>query len=99
MSQETQPERTRLAWSRTALALLIVGALFLRWLPEAGLLALIPVVASTVIAAGIVGAQHRRYPPQALDDTSADTVVVSVLLTTAGVALLGGTAMIAIAAA
>uniref|UniRef100_UPI0025D17871 DUF202 domain-containing protein n=1 Tax=uncultured Aeromicrobium sp. TaxID=337820 RepID=UPI0025D17871 len=75
MSQETQPERTRLAWSRTALALLVVGALFLRWLP-AGLVALIPMAASTVIAAGIVGAQHRRYRLQTLDDTSADTVVV-----------------------
>ncbi|GGC79747.1 membrane protein [Tersicoccus solisilvae] len=54
-----QPERTTLAWSRTALSLLVASAVGLRWLPHYGpaMLAL-PLV--TVAAAVVVLTTARR---------------------------------------
>ncbi|WP_411375007.1 DUF202 domain-containing protein [Arthrobacter sp. MPF02] len=45
-----QPERTDLAWSRTALSLVVSAATFLRWLPHHGLFV------GTLVAAAIVTA-------------------------------------------
>lgn len=96
MSQETQPERTRLAWGRTALSLLIVGALFLRWAPTAGPLVFAPVAASAVFALAIVTSQQRRYRTHTLDRENADRAAPSVVLTTAGVVVLAVFAIIAV---
>ncbi|MGB5952597.1 MAG: DUF202 domain-containing protein [Ornithinimicrobium sp.] len=55
-----QPERTAMAWSRTALACCIVSAFTIRWLPFYGVnLLLLPGV--TLVAAVIIAAtqQHR----------------------------------------
>ncbi|MFD1858395.1 DUF202 domain-containing protein [Aeromicrobium camelliae] len=97
MSLETQPERTRLAWGRTALSLLIVGALFLRWAPTAGPLVLAPVVVSAAFAFAISTAQRKRYTTQTLERENADRAVASIILTTAGVAVLAIFALIAVA--
>jgi len=37
-----QPERTALAWTRTVLALVVCGMLFLRWAPSHGAWAAAP---------------------------------------------------------
>ncbi|THJ65779.1 DUF202 domain-containing protein [Arthrobacter echini] len=56
-----QPERTSLAWNRTLLALVLSGALFLRWVPLHGwfplVLSALTVGTAFVIAVG----QARRY--------------------------------------
>ncbi|WP_026531057.1 DUF202 domain-containing protein [Haematomicrobium sanguinis] len=56
-----QPERTILAWGRTLMAMVVVAAIFLRWVPAHGAaaLALIPLV---LIPVGLVYlTQRRRY--------------------------------------
>ncbi|RLV57425.1 DUF202 domain-containing protein [Aeromicrobium phragmitis] len=98
MSLETQPERTRLAWGRTALSLLVVSALFLRWAPDAGVLVLAPVIVSGAFALAIVTAQQRRYSTQTLERASADRAAPSIVVTTAGVAVLAAFAIVAVAA-
>lgn len=55
-----QPERTTLAWSRTALACVIVSAVFLRWLPFYGLPLLWLPMLTALAALGIASTQHRR---------------------------------------
>ncbi|MDJ0348998.1 DUF202 domain-containing protein [Cryobacterium sp. PH29-G1] len=56
-----QPERTILAWGRTALALFVAALVFLRWLPHYGIWILVLVGAAGAIAAGIYGTQRIRY--------------------------------------
>jgi uncharacterized membrane protein YidH (DUF202 family) len=55
-----QPERTTLAWSRTALACVVVSAVFLRWLEFYGLWLLLMPLLTLVAALAIAGTQHRR---------------------------------------
>ena len=56
-----QPERTTLAWGRTAMALFAAGLLFLRWLPYYGLWILALVAVTAALAVGIYATQRRRY--------------------------------------
>lgn len=56
-----QPERTSLAWSRTALAIVIVASLFLRWAPDHGWFTFLLVFASLVFAIVISATQKIRY--------------------------------------
>ncbi|MDQ4214348.1 DUF202 domain-containing protein [Microbacterium capsulatum] len=57
-----QPERTALAWRRTALALLIGAIAAVRILPELlGEWALIPAGAGAAVAVGIMVWAHRRH--------------------------------------
>jgi len=93
----TQPERTRLAWGRTALDLLIVSALFWRWTPTAGRLTLLPFAISAAFAVAISVAQQRRYRRTPLERTRADDTIASVLLTAAAVVSLAVMALVAIA--
>lgn len=60
-----QPERTTLAWGRTMLALVTVGAIFLRWLPRHGLPILLLFGVATAAAAAIYFTQRRRYSASA----------------------------------
>lgn len=60
-----QPERTALAWRRTALAFAAVGLLLGRVVAEAaGALALLPVTFGIVAALAILLAERRRYRTQ-----------------------------------
>ncbi|WP_411374943.1 DUF202 domain-containing protein [Arthrobacter sp. MPF02] len=60
-----QPERTALAWRRTALALVIVAVVGLRVLPALlGPLALVGAGAGIAIASAVFVASHRRYRSQ-----------------------------------
>lgn len=96
MTTESQPERTRLAWGRTALALLVVSALFWRWAPTKGWLALLPIAVSILFAVAISIAQQRRYTRTPLAETRADRAIPSVLLTCAAVVALVVMALVAI---
>jgi uncharacterized membrane protein YidH (DUF202 family) len=61
---ETQPERTRLAWTRTSFALLINGAMLTikNLHGEQGLTGLIPAILAAVVAAGtcMIALQRQR---------------------------------------
>jgi len=60
-----QPERTALAWRRTALALIVAAVVGIRVLPTLlGAWALIPAGAGIALAVGILIASHRRYDQQ-----------------------------------
>ncbi len=54
-----QPERTAMAWSRTWLALVVVSAVFLRWLPYYGE-ALLALPLLTMLAALVIVLSQRR---------------------------------------
>lgn len=55
-----QPERTTMAWSRTALACILVSAVFLRWLPFYGPALLLLPLLTALAALTIAGTQRRR---------------------------------------
>ena len=56
-----QPERTDLAWRRTALTLITAACIFLRWMPHYGWFVGTLVAASLLVALGIALTQRRRY--------------------------------------
>ena len=56
-----QPERTDLAWRRTALTLVTAACIFLRWMPHYGWFVGTLVAASLLVALGIAVTQRRRY--------------------------------------
>lgn len=60
-----QPERTALAWRRTALALVVAAVIGIRVLPMLlGAWAVIPAGAGVVLAVVVLVASHRRYREQ-----------------------------------
>jgi len=60
-----QPERTALAWRRTALALAVGALVGVRVLPAVlGAWALVPAGAGLVLALLVLVASHRRYSTQ-----------------------------------
>ena len=56
-----QPERTDLAWRRTALTLITAACILLRWMPHYGWFVGTLVAASLLAALGIALTQRRRY--------------------------------------
>lgn len=75
-----QPERTALAWRRTALALIVAAVVGIRVLPALlGPWALIPAGAGIVIAVGVLVASHRRYRVQHERLTRAATARIPLL--------------------
>lgn len=55
-----QPERTTMSWTRTWLALVVVTAVFLRWLPHYGVGLLVIPVLTSAAAVVIVLSQRER---------------------------------------
>lgn len=56
-----QPERTTLAWVRTALTMIVVSLLTARLARESGAVAVVLALAGTVTAALLVPVQSRRH--------------------------------------
>ncbi|WP_173834737.1 DUF202 domain-containing protein [Kocuria massiliensis] len=59
-----QPERTVLAWGRTVLAVGVIGASFLRWVPTFGPWVVILSLLAALTSTGIYLTQRRRYRRQ-----------------------------------
>lgn len=69
-----QPERTALAWRRTALALVVAAVIGIRVLPMLlGAWAVIPAGAGVVLAVVVLVVSHRRYREQHARLTSASS--------------------------
>ncbi len=69
-----QPERTALAWRRTALALVVAAVVGIRVLPTLlGAWAVVPAGAGVVLAVVVLVASHRRYREQHVRLTTADS--------------------------
>lgn len=81
-----QPERTLLAWSRTAVSFLVAAAIMLRWAGHFGMSLAGPLVICVVVALGIIATQRARYRRQAqgITETGAATPATA----SAGVVLL-----------
>lgn len=56
-----QPERTVLAWGRTAMALVGAALVFLRWLPHYGAWIFLLIGTAGALGASIYATQRRRY--------------------------------------
>lgn len=56
-----QPERTLLAWRRTLMTLVVACTLFLRWIPQFGILAVLPIVVALIVSLGIQVGLRWRY--------------------------------------
>lgn len=99
-----QPERTALAWRRTALALTVAAVVGIRVLPALlGPWALIPAGAGIALTVGILIASHHRYHQQHGRLTTADTDRIALPdgalpALVASTTVLGGLACVAIVA-
>lgn len=93
-----QPERTVLAWGRTLMALVVVGALFVRWLPSAGIWALVPLLVALLGGGAIFAARSRmqRRAIRSIVEERADASVASVLALTGLVVVIGLSAILVI---
>lgn len=98
-----QPERTNLAWRRTALALVVAAIVGIRAIPSIlGAWAIVPAGTGLLLALGIFVASHQRYKVHHHRLTSADSdrialpgggVLALVAITTLG----GGLAALVVA--
>lgn len=97
-----QPERTALAWRRTALALVVGAVVSIRVLPTLlGTWALVPAGAGIVLAVALLVASHKRYRRQhdLLTSADSDRIVLSdgrLPAAVTGTVLLGGIASLAV---
>ena len=97
-----QPERTALAWRRTALALVVGAVVGIRVLPALlGPWALIPAGLGIVLAVTLLVASHTRYRRQheLLTTASSARIILSdgaLPALVAGTVLLGGLACLAV---
>lgn len=97
-----QPERTALAWRRTALALVVGAVVGIRVLPALlGTWALVPAGAGIVLAVVLLIASHARYRRQheLLTSADSDRIVLSdgrLPAVVTGTVLLGGIASLAV---
>lgn len=93
-----QPERTDLAWGRTTLGLVIVSAIFLRWLPRYGWFAAALVVVAILTALGIHLTRRRRYrrAVRGISQNQMRADVLSALAISASVAVLAALGIYAV---
>lgn len=85
-----------MAWTRTAVSLVIVSAVLLRWAGVYGAGVVVPVSLLWGVVVGIVLTQRRRYRNAVggLVDNRAEPVVEAVLVLTVTVLLLGVGALV-----
>lgn len=85
-----QPERTHLAWGRTALSLVVTATFFLRWLPHHGIVILTLVAAALGSALAITVSHNRRFR-RAVDGINSESMnpdATSAALMSASIAVL-----------
>ncbi len=87
-----QPERTHLAWGRTALSLVVTAAIFLRWFPHHGPIILTLVTAALGSALAITFSHSRRFR-RAVDGINSESMkpdATSAALMSASIVVLAG---------
>lgn len=91
-----QPERTSLAWTRTVVSMLLIGAVMLRWARVYGGAVLVVAGLLCVLAVLIVSTQRRRYLVgcQSISNEKATPNVGSVVALTLSALLLGAAGLV-----
>ena len=86
-----QPERTALAWTRTALAMIIASMTLMRWSVDYPETVMVAIVALLVLGLGIIGVNRSTYRRQAnaLSRSEAQPNTATVALSTLMMLLLG----------
>ncbi|WP_427005240.1 DUF202 domain-containing protein [Pseudarthrobacter sp. H2] len=87
-----QPERTDLAWGRTTMAMTVVAAIFLRWMPHHGWFIGVIVAATVLTSFAMKLTQQRRYT-RAVLGINAESMRADVMATmsvSAAVVILAG---------
>lgn len=94
-----QPERTSLAWTRTHISCIVVGAICLRWSPHYGTVAVAPALVAIMTALWIVIRQRRRYRMQStgLSSATLEADVFPVVIITVATLVIGLSGLILIA--
>lgn len=100
MNGQSFPERSNLAWTRTAIELAIVSMLLLRWARSYGWWVFLLIGILLALCAGIALTQPTRYRKTRRsvrrDDTSPKTASVLTVTTTLVLLGLGGVALVLI---
>jgi uncharacterized membrane protein YidH (DUF202 family) len=90
-----QPERTALAWGRTALAMVAASVLFLRWVPQYGWFAGALTSVALLTAVAIYAGQRVRYQRRVhgISSGAVQADAAAVLWISGSVLALGGLAV------
>lgn len=98
LDEGLQPERTSLAWSRTAWSLAVTSAIFIHWSLRFGPAVFLMVVVALGAALMIGGTRQRRYNRwvRGIVREQVEPQIVPVLLLTATSTLLGVLGLIVI---
>lgn len=85
-----QPERTTLAWSRTALSMLVAASTFLRWLPHHGWFVETLVAAALITSVALHFTHEHRFhrAVHGINEKQATLDIASTLTLAASVVLL-----------
>lgn len=85
------PERSNLAWTRTAIELALVSMLLLTWTTSYGIWVFLPIGALLLLCIGIAATQRQRYRDtlEGVNREAAPVKTASVLIVTSTLVLLG----------